>query len=178
MKFLSLLLLIVVVDCSVAQAPKVQAVAYSRSTTSGIPTSLGGPANNPLPVRYYIYVTVKKGTPVSLSSVCVKWQSYAANLKKVTSPVVVPHDPKYLPRRRTVILRPRTRFISRGGEGWRSEVRGDNTVCAREDNRGADCYRGTVSYFSGASQHPLSVSSRPDLLAAVDNLQPIHDHIR
>jgi hypothetical protein len=93
MKFLSLLLLIAVIDCSVAQTPKVQAVAYSRSTTPGIPTGLGGPAINSLPVRYYIYVTVKKGTPVSVSSVCLKGQSYAASLKKVTSPVVVPHDP-------------------------------------------------------------------------------------
>jgi hypothetical protein len=92
MKFLSLLFLIAVTDCSVAQAPKVQAVAYSRSTTPGIPTGPGGPADNPLPVRYYIYVTVKKGTPVSVSSICLKGQSYAASLKKVTSPVVVPHD--------------------------------------------------------------------------------------
>jgi len=93
MKVLSLLFLIAVTDYSVAQTPKVQAVAYSRSTTPGIPTGPGGPADNPLPVRYYIYVTVEKGTPVSVSSVCLKWQSYAASLKKVTSPVVVPHDP-------------------------------------------------------------------------------------
>ena len=93
MKFLSLLFLIAVIDCSVAQTPMLQAVAYSRSTTPGIPTGPGGPANNPIPVRYYIYVAVKKGTPVSVSSVCLKGQSYAASLKKVTSPVVVPHDP-------------------------------------------------------------------------------------
>src|SRR5437016_2561788 len=93
MKFLSLLFLIAVTDYSVAQTPKVQAVAYSRSTTPGIPPGPGGLADNPLPVRYYIYVTVKKGTPVSVSSVCLKGQSYAASLKKVTSPVVVPHDP-------------------------------------------------------------------------------------
>jgi hypothetical protein len=93
MKFLSLLFLIAVADYSVAQTQKVQAVAYSRDTTPGIPTGLGGPDNNPLPVRYYIYVAVEKGTPVSVSSVCLKWQSYAASLKKVTSPVLVPHDP-------------------------------------------------------------------------------------
>lgn len=93
MKSLSLLFLIAVIDCSVAQTPNVQAVAYSRSTTPGIPTGLGGPAINSLPVRYYIYVTVKKGTPVSVSSVCLKGQSYSASLNKVTSPVVVPHDP-------------------------------------------------------------------------------------
>ncbi len=93
MKFLPLLFLIAIADCSVAQTPQVQAVAYSRSTIPGIPTGPGGPAINSLPVRYYIYVTVKKGTPVSVSSVCLKGQSYAASLKKVTSPVVVPHDP-------------------------------------------------------------------------------------
>jgi len=93
MKFLSLLFLIAVTDWSVGQAPMVQAVAYSRSTTPGIPPSPGGLADNPLPVRYYIYVTVEKGTSVSVSSVCLKWQSYAASLKKVTSPVIVPHDP-------------------------------------------------------------------------------------
>ena len=93
MKFLPLLFLIAIADCSVAQTPQVQAVAYSRSTIPGIPTGPGGPAINSLPVRYYIYVTLKKGTPVSVSSVCLKGQSYAASLKKVTSPVVVPHDP-------------------------------------------------------------------------------------
>ena len=93
MKSLSLLFLIAVIDCSVAQTPNVQAVAYSRSTTPGIPTGLGGPAINSLPVRYYIYVAVEKGTPVSVSSVCLKGQSYSASLNKVTSPVVVPHDP-------------------------------------------------------------------------------------
>jgi len=93
MKFLPLLFLIAIADCSVAQTPQVQAVAYSRNTIPGIPTGPGGPAINSLPVRYYIYVTVKKGTPVSVSSVCLKGQSYAASLKKVTSPVVVPHDP-------------------------------------------------------------------------------------
>ena len=92
MKSLSLLFLIAVIECSVAQTPNIQVVAYSRVTTPGIPTGPGGPAINPLPVSYYIYVTVKKGTPVSVSSVCLKGQSYAASLTKVTSPVVVPHD--------------------------------------------------------------------------------------
>jgi len=93
MRSLSLLFLIAVIDCSVAQTPNIQVVAYSRVTTPGIPTGPGGPAINSLPVRYYIYVTLKKGTPVSVSSVCLKGQSYAASLNKVTSPVVVPHDP-------------------------------------------------------------------------------------
>ena len=42
MKFLSLLFLIAVTDWSVGQAPMVQAVAYSRSTTPGIPPGPGG----------------------------------------------------------------------------------------------------------------------------------------
>lgn len=107
MKFLSLLLLIAVTDCSLAQTPKIQAVAYSRITTPGIPTDPEGPANNPFPVRYYIYLTVKKGTPVSVSSVCLKGQSYAASLKKVTSPVVVPHDPN-VPTEAKDMLVPKT----------------------------------------------------------------------
>jgi hypothetical protein len=107
MKSLSLLFLIAVIDCSVAQTLNVQAVAYSRVTTPGIPTGLGGPAINSLPVRYYIYVTVKKGTPVSVSSVCLKGQSYAASLKKVTSPVVVPHDPN-VPTEAKDMLVPKT----------------------------------------------------------------------
>ena len=107
MKSLSLLFLIAVIDCSVAQMPNVQAVAYSRITTPGIPTGIGGPAINSLPVEYYIYVTVKKGTPVAVSSVCLKWQSYAANLKEVTSPVLVPHDPN-LPTEAKDMLVPST----------------------------------------------------------------------
>lgn len=92
MKFLSLVFLFAT-SCAMAQPPIVEVVAYSRSTTPGIPPDPNAPsANNPFPVKYFIYVIVKKGTPVSIAGVCLKGQSYSAKLERVPSPVVVPHD--------------------------------------------------------------------------------------
>lgn len=93
MKFISLLLLFVATR-AIAQPSMVEAVAYSRSTTPGIPPGSTDAlsANNTFPVKYFIYVIVKKGTPVSIIGVCLKGQSYAAKLERVPSPVVVPHD--------------------------------------------------------------------------------------
>ena len=93
MKFLSLLFLFAATR-AIAQPPMVEAVAYSRATTPGIPPGNTDAlsANNPFPVKYFIYVIVKKGTPVSIAGVCLKGQSYSAKLERVPSPVVVPHD--------------------------------------------------------------------------------------
>src|SRR5438876_12431753 len=93
MKFLFLLLLFTATR-AIAQQPMVEAVAYSRSTHPGIPPKNSDllSANNPFPVKYFIYVIVKKDTPVSLADVCLKGQSYSAKLERVPSPVVVPHD--------------------------------------------------------------------------------------
>src|SRR5437867_9911774 len=93
MKFLSLLFLLAATR-AIARPPMVETVAYSRSITPGIPpgNADGRSATNPFPVKYFIYVIVKKGTPVSIAGVCLKGQSYSAKLEQVQSPVVVPHD--------------------------------------------------------------------------------------
>ena len=78
-----------------AQAPAIEVMAYSRSTTPGIPPekSDAPSANNPFPVKYFIYVVVKKGTPVLDAAICLKGRSYSARLERVSSPVEVSHDP-------------------------------------------------------------------------------------
>jgi hypothetical protein len=93
MKFLSLLFLFAA-SCAIAQPPVVEVVAYSRATTPGIPpgNTDASSANNPFPVKYFIYVIVTKGAPVSIAGVCLKGQSYSVKLERVPSPVVVPHD--------------------------------------------------------------------------------------
>jgi hypothetical protein len=93
MKLLSLLFLFAA-SCAIAQPPTFEVIAYSRTTTPGIPpgNSDAPSANNPFPVNYFIYVIVKKGTPVSIAGLCLKRQSCSAKLERVPSPVVVPHD--------------------------------------------------------------------------------------
>src|SRR5438105_1878985 len=47
---------------AIGQLPMVEAVAYSRAITPGIPTgNTDAPlANNPFPVKYFIYIIVKQ----------------------------------------------------------------------------------------------------------------------
>jgi hypothetical protein len=76
-----------------AQSPVLETIAYGRDTTRGIPGPSGVSASQqPIKVDYYIYVTVKKGMPVSVDTACVRGKSYAATLKKVETPVQVEHD--------------------------------------------------------------------------------------
>jgi hypothetical protein len=92
MKFFSLLVLVAATNL-MAQSPVIETLAYSRSTIPGIPASNNtAMANNPLPAAYFLYIVVKKGTPVSLAGVCLNGREYAANLKRVSSPVLVEHD--------------------------------------------------------------------------------------
>jgi len=93
-----------------AQPPTIEVMGYSRSTTPGIPPEKNDApsANHPFPVKYFIYIIVKKGTPVSDAAVCLKGQSYSAKLERVSSPVVVPHDPN-VPTDRKDTLVPKTR---------------------------------------------------------------------
>jgi len=106
MKFLSLLFLLATTCCLTAQSPVVKMLAYSRGTYAGIPSGPGTP-NNPFPVKYLIYVVVRKGTPISVDSVCLKGHAYSATLQKVSSPVVVPHDVN-VPSATTDTLVPKT----------------------------------------------------------------------
>jgi hypothetical protein len=108
MKFLPLFFLFAT-SCAMAQPPAIEVMAYSRSTIPGIPPekSDAPAANNPFPVKYFIYVIVKKGTPVFDAAVCLKGQSYSATLERVSSPVVVPHDPN-VPTDRKDTLVPKT----------------------------------------------------------------------
>src|SRR5205823_14489323 len=78
-----------------------------RSTHPGIPPKNSDllSANNPFPVKYFIYVIVKKDTPVSLADVCLKGQSYSAKLERVPSPVVVPHDVNVPTDRKDTLVR-------------------------------------------------------------------------
>jgi hypothetical protein len=89
------------------QPPTMEVMAYSRTTTPGIPPekSEAPPANNPFPVKYFIYVIVKKGMPVADAAVCLKGQSYSAKLERVSSPVVVPHDPNVPTDRQDTLVR-------------------------------------------------------------------------
>lgn len=72
----------------------IEAIAYSRATTPGIPpgNTAASPTENPFPVQYFVFIVVKKDAPVSIKGVCLKGQSYSAKLERVRSPVVVPHD--------------------------------------------------------------------------------------
>lgn len=108
MKFLPLLFLFAT-SCAMAQPPAFEVMAYSRSTAPGIPPekSDAPSTSNPFPVKYFIYVIVKKGTPVSSAAVCLKGQSYSAKLERMSSPVVVPHDPN-VPTDRKDTLVPKT----------------------------------------------------------------------
>lgn len=92
-----------------AETPAIQVLAYSRSTTPGIPMqkSDASSTNSPFPLKYFIYVVVKKGTQVFGGAACVKGQSYSAKLERVSSPVVVPHDPN-VPTDRKDTLVPKT----------------------------------------------------------------------
>ncbi len=83
-----LLFLLFIGGCLVAQSPVKETLAYSRNTIPGTP---GG--QNPFPASYFIYVIVKKDTPVLVTGVCLQGNWYDATLKKVEPPVAIDHDP-------------------------------------------------------------------------------------
>lgn len=147
MRFLPLLFLFAT-SCAMAQPSAIEVMAYSRSTTPGIPPekSDAPSANNPFPVKYFIYVILKKGTPVSSAGVCLKGQSYSAMLERVSSPVVVPHDPN-VPTDRKDTLVPKTQ-----GDVYRVDLQEQGgTAC---ENRPADMAQNNevvVSLKSGKS---------------------------
>ena len=86
MKHLYALCLLLLPAGVMAQSPVSQALAYSRRTIAGIP------GHDALPMSYYIYVVVKRGTAVTLRGVCVRGERYAATLRSVKAPVSVDHD--------------------------------------------------------------------------------------
>jgi hypothetical protein len=88
-----LILLVAVAVSLMAQSPVTHTYAFSRDTIPGIPGGgATGPQQNPFPTAYFIYVTVKKGTPLSAGGVWLRGKWRAAALKKVQSPVLIEHD--------------------------------------------------------------------------------------
>jgi len=92
-----------------AQLPVISTYAYSRHTIPGIPEASRAerPPGAALPVSYFIYVVVKKGTPLSVRRAWVKGRCYSATLQRVTSPVLIEHDAA-VPTGRTDTLVPKT----------------------------------------------------------------------
>lgn len=92
-----------------AQLPVVSTYAYSRHTIPGIPEAsrAEGPSKTALPISYFIYVVVKKGTPLSVRRAWVKGRCYSATLQRVASPVLIEHDAA-VPTGRTDTLVPKT----------------------------------------------------------------------
>jgi len=89
-----LFLMLLTAAALMAQSPIKETFAYSRETLPGIPGRTGGPgtAENPFPPTYFIYIVIKKGTPISQASVSLRGKPYAATVRKRESPVVAEHD--------------------------------------------------------------------------------------
>lgn len=86
MKHLHAVCLLLLPACAMAQSPVTQALAYSRSTSAGIP------GHDALPTSYYIYVVVRRGIAITLRGVCLRGERHAAALRRVDAPVMVEHD--------------------------------------------------------------------------------------
>lgn len=82
----------------VAQSSSVKIYAYSRRTISGIREEVVNNSDSaqqrasPFPVDYFLYVSVAKGSPLSISGVWVGGQYYKASLQKVKSPLVIENN--------------------------------------------------------------------------------------
>jgi len=94
MRSICLLVFLAVTPVLMAQSLVSQTFAYSRDTTPGIPSRDNTPSSRRPPVKtdYFIYVVVKKGTPISSTGACVSGKFFAVTLRKVDSPVLVEHD--------------------------------------------------------------------------------------
>jgi hypothetical protein len=81
---------------TMAQVAAVKTHAYSRETIPGVPPvldSAGQPTNNPFPIQYFLFVSVKKGTPVSVKGCWLNNKYFAARLKKIKTPIIQPKNP-------------------------------------------------------------------------------------
>jgi hypothetical protein len=79
-----------------AQPVPVKTYVYSRETIPGVPPvldSAGRPTNNPFPVQYFLFVSVKKGIPVSVKGCWLNNKYFSARLKKVKTPVTQLQNP-------------------------------------------------------------------------------------
>jgi len=76
-------------------SPVEKTLAYSRQTTPGIPEggSVAASPGRTVHTSYFIYLVLRKGTVPSVAGVWLKGKYYAATLQKVSSPVLVEHDP-------------------------------------------------------------------------------------
>ena len=81
-----------------AQSSIVKIYAYSRRTISGIREEVVSKGDSsqqrvsPFPVDYFLYVSVGKGSPVSINGVWLGDQFYKASLRKVKTPVVIENN--------------------------------------------------------------------------------------
>jgi hypothetical protein len=91
---LSACLLLLLTASAPAQTNAVTMYAYSRTTLPGAPQAPDSTGKlPPLPVEYYVYVSVKKGTPLTIRGIWVKGRYLNATLRKVSSPVTIVKDP-------------------------------------------------------------------------------------
>src|SRR5262245_57280082 len=87
---LAILVMAAAAVMSSARAQSVPIHGYSRTTLPGIP---GEAAKRVFPPKFYLYVEVKPGSPVSAEWAWVRGSYYDCTLKKVDTPVVVDADP-------------------------------------------------------------------------------------
>ncbi len=87
---------------------------YSRATLPGIPGQLetedqkrGTQGSAVFPLKYYLYVEVKRGSPVSADGAWVRGRYYNCRLTKVSTPVLVESDPG-VPTEKKETLVPKT----------------------------------------------------------------------
>jgi hypothetical protein len=91
-----------------AQLPVIKLYACSQETIPGIkPVSPddGKEINNALPVAYYLYAEVKKGTKPKITAVYIKGVLHSATLQKVTTPVLVVMDAVMIPNKKKVLVK-------------------------------------------------------------------------
>jgi hypothetical protein len=91
-----------------AQLPVIKLYACSQETIPGIkPVSPedGKEINNPLPVAYYLYAEVKKGTRPKITAVYIKGVLHSATLEKVAAPVLVVMDAVTIPYKKKVLVK-------------------------------------------------------------------------
>jgi hypothetical protein len=95
-----------------AMAPSVvKTYAYSRATLPGIREEIVNesdavaPRKTPLPLTYFLYVEVPKGSNVSVNGVWLHGKYYTATLEKVSTPVVIRTDPVVVTEQRDTLVK-------------------------------------------------------------------------
>ncbi len=140
MKQIILVVLATINAFAPAQLPMISTYAYSRHTIPGIPecSRAEGSPKTALPTSYFIYVVVKKGTPLSVRGAWVKGRCYSATLQRVASPVLIEHDTAVPTGRTDMLVRKTSDDVYRvvlaaeesckGGDEAASELKRHNEV--------------------------------------------------